>query len=168
MLVQARKYLFVFFSIALLLLTSCSSAPPSRYDAVQKQSTERGATAVVRESAKGGSFNRFFPAEQDGYTRVYTQEKKGFAEAKLKKEGKEVAVMAISDTLNTPTARDKFTSSTSRIAGYPAVEQGKTGTALLVADRFQVKVLSRDPAFGPEDRTSWLERFKLSELSQLK
>ncbi len=168
MLVQFRKSLLVFFSIALLLLTSCSSAPPSRYQAVQQESTQRGATAVVRESATGGSFNRFFPPEQNGYTRIYTQEKKGFAEAKLKREGKDVAVMAISDTLNTPTAKAKFTNSTDKIAGYPAVSQGATGTAILVADRFQVKVLSRDPSFSSQDRSAWLERFKLSELARLK
>jgi hypothetical protein len=165
---QFRKFFLVFCSVTLLLLTACHSAPPSRYDTVQQESTQRGATAVVRESSSGGSFNRFFPSAADGYKRVYTQEKKGFAEAKLSKDGKQVAVMSISDTLNTPTARDKFASSTSNIAGYPAVEQGKTGTALLVADRFQVKVLSRDPSFTPEDRTSWLERFKLNELAGIK
>jgi len=153
--------------VALLLLTSCASAPPSRYQAVQKESTQKGASAVVRESQSGGSFNRFFPPEQDGYKRIYTQEKKGFAEAKLSKEGKELAVMSISDTLNLPTAKAKFANSAQKIAGYPAVEQGSTATALLVGDRYQVKVLSRNPSFTAADRASWLERFKLSELAKL-
>ena len=168
MLIQFRKSLLVLFSVALLLLTSCTSTPPSRYDAVQQQSTQKGATSVVKESSSGGTFNKFFPSEQDGYKRVYTQEKKGFAEAKLSKEGKEVAVMAISDTMNTPTARAKFASSTEKIAGYPAVTQGSTGTAVLVGNRFQVKVLSRDPSFSADDRASWLQKFNLSGLANIK
>lgn len=76
--------------------------------------------------------------------------------------------MSISDTLNNPTAKAKFASSTLKIANYPALEQGKTGTALLVGDRYQVKVLSRDPSFSAEDRASWLERFKLNELARIK
>jgi hypothetical protein len=167
MLLQIRKSLLVFLSVALLLLTSCASAPPSRYQAVQQESSQKGATAVVRQSQSGGSFNRFFPPEQDGYKRIYTQEKKGFAEAKLIKGGKDLAVLAISDTLNTPTAKVKFANSTEKIAGYPAVQQGATATALLVGDRFQVKVLSRDSSFTSADRASWLERFKLNELAKL-
>jgi hypothetical protein len=167
MLIQIRKSLVVFFSVALLLLTSCAQTSPSRYQAVQQQSSKKGATAVVRQSLKGGEFNSFFPAEQDGYKRVYTQEKKGFAEAKLSKDGKDLAVMAISDTLNMPTAKVKFADSTKKIAGYPAVEQGTSTTALLVGDRYQVKVLSRSPSFTAKDRAAWLEKFKLGELAKL-
>ena len=167
MLLQIRKSLLVFFSVALLLLTSCASAPPSRYQAVQQESSKKGVTAVVKQSQSGGSFNRFFPPEQDGYKRIYTQEKKGFAEAKLSKGGKELAKLSISDTLNLPTAKAKFVNSTQKIAGYPAVEQGTTTTALLVGDRYQVKVLSRDTSFTSADRASWLERFKLSDLAKL-
>jgi len=40
--------------------------------------------AVAKEATQGSNFNRFFPAASDGFERVYTQEKKGFAEAKEK------------------------------------------------------------------------------------
>ncbi|MGK7962190.1 hypothetical protein [Crocosphaera sp.] len=167
MLFKMRQVVVV-FSLSLLLLTSCATQAPSRFEQAQQNSTQRGSGAVVKESESGGSFNKFFPPSSDGYERVYTQEKKGFAEAKLKKDGKEVAVLAISDTLNNPNAAKKFEKSSQNIGGYPAVAQGSTGTAVLVGDRFQVKVLSRDPAFSESDRQTWLEKFDLNGLSQLK
>ncbi len=149
-------------------LTACSPKPTSRFDQAQQESTQRGASAVVKKSEQGSSFNKFFPKSGEGYDRVYTQEKKGFAEAKLKKDGKDLAVMAISDTLNTPNAAAKFQQSTAKIGGFPSVQQGSTATAVLVADRYQVKVLSRDPSFSASDRQTWLEKFDLKGLSRLK
>lgn len=154
--------------LLILAIAACSPQPPSRFDQAQQTSTQRGATAVVKESAKGSDFNQFFPKSGDGYERVYTQEKKGFAEAKLKKDGLDLAVMAISDIRNTPTAANKFQNSTTQIGGFPAVKQGSTGTAVLVADRYQVKVLSRNPSFTASDRQVWLEKFDLQGLAKLK
>lgn len=168
MLVKLRKILVIFLISSLVLLTACAKQPPSRFEQAQQESTQRGVSAVVRESVTGGSLNRFFPQAGDGYERVYTQEKKGFAEAKLKKDGQEVAVMAIADILNTPNAAAKFEQSSQKIGGYPAVQQGKTGTAVLVANRFQVKVLSRDASFTESDRQTWLEKFDLKGLANLK
>ena len=167
MLLKIRQ-VFVVFAVSLLLLTSCATQAPSRFEQAQQESSQRGSSAVVRESESGGSFNKFFPPSGGGYERVYTQEKKGFAEAKLKKDGKEMAVLAISDILNNPSAAKKFEKSSQKIGGYPAVSQGKTGTAVLVGDRFQVKVLSRDPSFSQGDRQAWLEKFDLKGLSKLK
>ncbi len=167
MLLKFRQIFLVFCLSTLLLLTSCATQAPSRFDQAQQESSGRGSSAVVRESESGGSFNKFFPPSGAGYERVYTQEKKGFAEAKLKKAGKEVAILAISDTLNNPNALKKFENSDQKIAGYPAVSQGSTGTAVLVGDRFQVKVLSRDPAFSESDRQAWLEKFDLDGLAKV-
>ena len=58
--------------------------------------------------------------------------------------------------------------STETISGYPAVNQGSKATAVLVEDRFQVKVLSRDTSFTESDRKSWLGKFDLNGLSQLR
>ena len=162
-----RKVLLTFVLGTVLLITSCSTQAPSRFDSAQQDSTAKGSSAVVTESKAGGNFNRFFPDGGNGYQRVYTQEKKGFAEAKLKRDGQEVAVLSISDTLNTPSAVNKFKQSTETINGYPAVNQGKTGTAVLVGDRFQVKVFSRDSSFTEEDRKAWLSKFDLRGLSRL-
>lgn len=166
--ISLRQILLTCLLGAILCITSCAPQAPSRFDQTQKESSSRGSTAVVKESQSGGSFNRYFPKAGSGYQKVYSQEKKGFAEAKLKQDGKEVAVMAISDTLNSPNALAKFKNSSKKIAGYPAVSQGKTGTAILVGDRFQVKVLSRDASFTESDRESWLSKFDLSGLSRLK
>ena len=165
--IAIRKILLSVLLGTLLLVTSCGEQPTSRFDEAQQASTTKGSSAVVAESQAGSSFNRFFPTGNNEYQRVYTQEKKGFAEAKLKKDGKEVAVLAISDTLNNPSAVKKFKQSTETIGGYPAVKQGSTGTAILVGDRFQVKVLSRDDSFTEADRKTWLSKFNLNGLSQL-
>jgi len=160
-----RKILAPLLLSVLLLVTACGGAKePSRFEGAQQQKTP----AVVRESASGGSFNKYFPAGGGGYERVYTQEKKGAAIAKLKKGGKDVAELSITDTRNEPTARDKYKQSTQRIAGYPATTQGTTMTSILVADRFQVKVRSLDPSFAPSDREAWLQKFNLSGLASLK
>ncbi|MEB3178354.1 MAG: hypothetical protein VKL59_04835 [Nostocaceae cyanobacterium] len=169
---RARRILAALLLCVLLFTTACQPKTPGRFDQVQQESTkQKTGLAVAKDATQGGEFNKFFPANQPGYERVYTQEKKGFAEAKLKKDGKELAMLAISDTKSpTPTpasAADKFKTSTKKIAGYPAVELGKTQTAILVNNRYQVKVLSRDPSFTASDREQWLQKFNLKGLAQL-
>lgn len=158
-------------SLALLLLVTACSGPqePSRWDNPQQQSTQVSQNqAPAGQPVAGGQFNKFFPAGSGEYERVYTQEKQGFAEAKLKRGGNEVAMLSISDTATNPSATQKFQQSTKTIAGYPAVEQGSTATAVLVGNRFQVKVQSRDQSFTASDREAWLQRFNLNGLRQLK
>ena len=165
--ISLRKFLTVFFLASCLLLTSCQQETPSRFDAAQQESTSKGATAVVDDATSGGSFNRYFPDSGDGYQRVYSQDKKGFAQAKLNRDGKEVAILAISDVSNNPSTVNKFQSSTNQIQGYPVVNQGSTGTAVLVGDRYQVKIRSKDASFSESDRQKWLGKFNLRGLSKL-
>ena len=79
-----------------------------------------------------------------------------------------MAVLSIFDTISNPDATQKFQDSSQTIGGYPAVQQGSKGTAVLVGDRFQVKALSRDPSFAESDRETWLAQFDLDGLAQLK
>ena len=154
--------------IGLLLLTSACGGPkqPSRFDQAQQQSkTERPSQA---KQVSGGSFKKYFPSSSGDYKLNYAQEKKGFAQASLKKNGKEVAVMSINDISASPTAAKKFQSSSKKIGGYPAVEQGKTTTAVLVDNRYQVKAQSKDPSFTASDREAWLQKFNLSGLASVK
>lgn len=152
----------------LLLVSACGSQPPSRYDQVQQETTQRNApSAVAKDATQGSSFNKFFPRSVSGYQIVPAQEKKGFAEYKVNQGGKNVAVLSINDTTGTEAAA-KFQNSKTKIAGYPSVEQGQNITAILVNDRYQVKVQSRDPAFTKADRAAWLEKFNLSGLANLK
>ncbi|HEY9599371.1 MAG TPA: hypothetical protein V6D33_17035 [Cyanophyceae cyanobacterium] len=163
-----RQILAPFLLSLLLFVTSCTSQPPSRFEQAQQQSSQqRSGQAVVKDATQGSEFNKFFPKASGGYQQVFTQEKKGFAEAKLKKNGKDMAMLAISDTKSTPTASAKFQQSTKKIAGYPAVNVGSTQTAVLVNNRYQVKVLSRDPSFTQTDREAWLQKFDLNGLARL-
>jgi hypothetical protein len=151
-----------------LLVTACSSAP-SKYDQVQKDTTGFGSPAAVNKKAeKGGTFNEFFPGDQGGYDVIPYQEKKGFAEYKLQQGDKTLAMLTINDTSSLPSAAEKFNTATEAVSGFPTVEQGTTATALLVNGRYQVKVLSRDPAFTKADRVAWLQKFDLKGLAQLK
>lgn len=150
-----------------LLVTACSSAP-SKYDQVQKDTTGfRAPAAVDKQAEKGGTFNQYFPNSQGDYDVVPAQEKKGFAEYKLKRDGTTVAMLTINDTISLPAAAAKYNDAAVTIAGYPAVNQGTTATGLLVNNRYQVKVLSRDPAFTQEDRAAWLQKFDLAGLATL-
>ncbi len=118
--------------------------------------------------AAGGEFNKFFPKSADGFDVVFTQEKAGMAQAKLKRDGKDAAMLTIADLTGNPEAADKFKSSTAGIAGYPAAASGSLGTAVLVAGRFQVQARSTDSSFTENDRRLWLERFDLNGLAKLK
>jgi hypothetical protein len=163
-----RHIVIVFALATLLLVTACTPQTPSRFEQTQKVTTQRGAKAVVKEATQGAKFNQFFPDSVRGYQIVPAQEKKGFAEYKVNKEGKNVAVLSISDTASIPAAAAKYQNSPLKIGGYPAVEQGSTGTGILVNGRYQVKVLSRDPSFTKEDRVAWLQKFNLKGLAQIK
>jgi hypothetical protein len=163
---RGRKIIAALLLSVLLLTTACSTKAPSRFDQVQQESTrKKSGQAVAKNATEGGKLNKFFPVAGDGYKRVYTQEKKGFSEANLKKDGKTVAQLAVSDTTSLPDAAAKFSNSTKKIGGYPAVTVGKTQTSVL-AGKFQVKVISKDPTFTESDRAAWIEKFNLDGLAK--
>jgi hypothetical protein len=149
-----------------LVVVACGEKPPSRYDQVQKET--QGQSAVSKQAVNGGQLNQYFPKSADGFSVVAAQEKKGFAEHKVNKGGKNVAMLSISDTISTPESASKYKQSTSKIAGFPAVDQGQNGTGVLVGDRFQVKAQSRDPSFTKQNRVTWIKKFNLNGLSQKK
>ena len=162
---RLRKILAPLLLSLLLLVTSCASQPPNRFDQAQQQSSQqKSGQAVVKDATQGSNFNKFFPKPSNGYERVYTQEKKGFAQAKVKKDGKEVATLSISDTKSTPATAAKFQQSTKKVAGYPAATLGTMQTSILVNNRYQVTVRSTDPSFN---REAWLQKFDLNGLSKL-
>jgi len=165
---RSRKIVASGLIVLSLITVACSPKAPSRYDQVQQETAKKGSSAVSKEAVNGSKFNRYFPRSGSGFSVVPSQEKKGFAEHKVNKGGKNVAVLSINDTISNPSAADKFKSSSKKIAGFPAVEQGQTGTAVLVGDRFQVKTQSRDDSFTKQDRAAWIEKFDLNGLSTLK
>lgn len=149
-------------------LTQLKASQPSdtaKWEQIEEQTP--AVTVDKKAVIDGGQFNKFFPGNADGYERVYTQEKDGFAEAKLKQDGNTLAMLSVSDTASNPSATDKYQASERALAGYPLVNVGSTATSLLVADRLQVKVLSRDTDFTAADREVWLEKFDLAGLAKL-
>ena len=165
----ARWYrqLVSFTLVFLLFLTACSSSP-SKYDQVQEDTTGFNAPAAVdKQAEKGGTFNQFFPEPEGEYEVVPSQEKRGFAEYKLKQNGKTIAMLSINDTISLPAAAAKYENAKETLAGYPVVQQGTTATGILVNGRYQVKVLSRDAAFVEADRAAWIQKFDLRGLAQL-
>jgi hypothetical protein len=164
----SRQLIASLILVGVLLLSGCNLKPPSQFAQAQQESTQKGAMPAVAKGAEQGSeFNQFFP-KPAGYDRVFSQEKKGFAEAKLKKGGKDVAMMSISDMLSVPNAASKFANSTTQVKRYPSVEQGTTITAVMVDNRYQVKVISRDPSFTKTERVAMLGQFNLDGLAKLK
>jgi hypothetical protein len=163
-----RKGLIPVVLSLVLLLTGCFQKEPSRFAQAQKDTTARGAqTAVVKNAEQGSSFNKFFPKDADGFDRVFSQEKKGFAEAKLNKAGKNVAVLAISDTSSLPLAAKKYEKSTADLNGYPLLVETPLKSTGVLVKKFQVKVISKDPSFTADSRMAWLKKFNLDGLSKL-
>lgn len=154
----------------LLTISACASQPPSRFEQAQQDSIAAGNrnTAVEKEAIKGAKFNQFFPVSSGDYERVFTQEKAGFVQAKLKFKGEDMAFLAIFDTISNPSAKNDFANTTMKIDGFPMVEKGSNNTAVLVADRYQVSVRSISPNFTSAQRQEWLSKFDLSSLASLK
>jgi hypothetical protein len=161
-----RKCQLIFTTLAISLLVGCGSEP-TRWDEVQEQTEGRQAPAVSDDSVEGGDLNRFFPTVESPFDIVFKQEKQGFAQASLQKDGQELAVLSISDTTNNPDAKDKFAGSEQELDGHPLTAAGSKGTAILVADRYQIQVRSMDPSFGEEERLEWLQKFDLKSLANL-
>lgn len=148
-----------------LLVTGCQPKAPSQFSQAQQESSKKGVTAVAKDATQGSKFNKFFPRTIAGYSRTFSQEKKGFAEAKLNKDGKNVAMLSINDTSGITGSAQKYTKSTEKIGGYPMVNLGNQ-TSVLVG-KYQVKVQSRDPSFTQADREAWLQKFNLKGLEKL-
>lgn len=147
----------------LLALAGCKKDEPksTRWeDAAAAVASAVPATSAAPKT-ETGSFNRFFPKDgTGGYTRIFTADKEGYAEAKLEKDGKEVARLTIADA--DAAAKAKFGSATEKIAGAPVVKFGNNQSTALVKDKYQVKVSS--PTLDHEARKKILESFDLGGL----
>lgn len=136
---------------------------PTRWD---HAASAKPTAIAASDSRPGSAFNKFFPADGvEGHSRVFTAEKAGYAEAKLKKDGKDEATLSITDTHNDHDATGKFAGAAEKVAGYPLVTVGAHQSALLVKDRWQVKVSSQ--TLDAAARKAWLERFDLAGLAGL-
>jgi hypothetical protein len=153
--------------LVLVLLTSLSGCyrEPTRWDQVQQET--RGKAAVSQDAIAGGEFNKMFPKADGDFDVVYTQEKPGYAQAMLKKGGNEVATLSITDTISSPDTPADYKDAPGQLQNYPMIDKGEYGTAVLVGDRFQVQVRSKDANFAKSDRQDWLGKFDLANLERL-
>lgn len=119
------------------------------------------------DTTAGSKLNHTFPAASGAYKITFTQEKEGFAQADLTEGSTKLATITVSDTETNPSARDKFAKSEKKVAGYPLAAVGNQGTALLVANRFQVQVRSVAPAFSETQRIAWIEKCDLAALAAM-
>ena len=127
-----------------------------------------GTLVLPSKPVPGSALNTFFPGDSDGFKRVFTQEKNGTAMANLIKDGKTVGTLSISDTAGNPSARDKYKTAGRSVGSYPATNDGMSGIAVLVGDRYQVKVRASGPTLSDSDLQSWVEKFDLAGLAGLK
>lgn len=115
----------------------------------------------------GPAFNPLFPKLFTGEQLVFTQEKRGFSQARLKEGETTKALLSISDVLTSPSTRAKFSGAKLELQSWPLVDQGTQASALLVADRFQVKVIGQGAGLTADDRHDLLNAFDLKALAAL-
>ena len=158
-------------SVAIVALVAmflaCASAPqPTQWAEAQKQT--EGKVAVAKEALDGKAFNKFFPKAASPWDLVPKQDKKGTAIYSLTKDGKEMAILSVNDTVSVPDAAEKFKKADAdKLAGFPHLKTGSHETGVLVADRFQVKVKSMDDAFTLANCDEWIQKFDLEGISKL-
>ena len=152
---------------AVLLLAGCGEEPDNTRWEPAQAATEDGDTRAVDtvDAVDGSEWNTFFPEQEGEWDVVYRQEKRGTAIADLEKDEVVVATFSITDTAENVSARTKFADAVDEVDGYPVVAQGSKSTAMLVNDRYQVKIASKDDSFTEADRKAWLEKFDLAGLA---
>ncbi|MEB3242645.1 MAG: hypothetical protein VKO44_03325 [Cyanobacteriota bacterium] len=126
------------------------------------------ADVSTRAVVNGPAFNPLFPKPQAGEQLIFTQEKRGFSQARLKEGDTTKALLSISDVITSPSTRAKFSGATQELQSWPLVDQGSQASALLVADRFQVKVIGQGAGLTPDDRHDLINAFDLKGLAALK
>lgn len=156
--------LLVVAAIAVPALATACKKEPTRWDGVASATTS-ARPPEAPPKAEGKELNAYFPKDgEGGHARVFTAEKDGYAEAKLTKEGAEVALLTVSDA-DQP-QKDKFKDAKDKLAGYPLTTFGKNQSMVLVADRWQVKVSSK--TLDEAARKDLLGTFDLAGLAQKK
>lgn len=155
--------------ILLAVLPACGNKAASPEPMVaQEQPTSLMAQPVAGAASPAGTLEPFFPQSGSGFTIEPVQEQAGYAEASLKMELTEVARLSIRDAAQDPATLAAFNNSAAQIGGYPMLETGSGGTAILVANRFLVGVQAVAPDFAQTDREYWLQQFNLAGLAELK
>ena len=135
--------------------------PPSAPPPVTVQLAPPGASALP--PVQPDALTKFFPKDgAGGFKRVMAGQKEGYVEAKLEKDGKEVAIVSITDAERLAYTKARFDGATEHLGEVPVVKVGDTQTLALVKERFQVKVFSH--TLDHEARKAILASFDLKGL----
>ena len=122
---------------------------------------------IAGDPLPGSEFNKFFPVQSKTYDTVAKQEKSGFAQYSLRRDGEEIGQLSVTDLRSNPEAAKKFEKPDMFVATFPAKKDGSKGTTILVAGRFQVKIRSPQGQMNQDDRISWLQKFDLDGIALL-
>ncbi|MEO6420708.1 MAG: hypothetical protein ABIP39_14950 [Polyangiaceae bacterium] len=157
-----------FFLPLVLVITGCKKDPPPVPAVAEAVTVDAGVDAaplVVKplEMKSGADLKAFFPPDGAlGTKRTFTQEKPGFAEAKVQQGGKDLAVLSITDALNDAGAKGKFANVPDKVGGAPYLSSGKTQSSTLVKNRYVLTIDS--PSFDEKRRKIWLAHFNVNGL----
>jgi hypothetical protein len=159
-------------SLSALLATGCDGCQNDKARAAAADATTPDASMTISLAPPGASslapmttgfLTKFFPKDGDGgYKRVLSGEKQGYAEAKLEKDGKEVALVSITDATRLAYTKQRFETSTEKIGDLPVLRVNDEETSALVNNRFYVKVYSTK--LDHEARKAILASFDLKSL----
>lgn len=139
-----------------------SSAPAVSATAAADPPAAPAAGPAIAE----GTFSKFFPRGGQGdTTQVMKLDRGSYAEARLSKDGKEIAVLAIVDAQKLAFVKARFDEATDKLEGYPVMKLGDHQTTLLVKGRYQVKVTSQ--TLDDDARKAILATFDLKGLNAL-
>ena len=181
-LVTRRLTVLLGLAVAVIISGCEGTKAPDRWEAADQATREGAPVSEAGTSAnsqalpadksgvlEGSEFNKFFPEVTSPWDIVFKQEKPGFAQASLQRDGTETAVLSISDTRNNAAAADKYKAATDKVDGYPYMPSGSLGSGILVANRFQVQVRSApDKGLSESERKEWLKKVDLIGLEALR
>jgi hypothetical protein len=167
---NTRTKLVAALALFSTLATGCKKPPPPT------ETPDAAAPAVTVTIASGPAdgggiasgiptapLKDYFPQDgAGGFKRVIRANRAGHAEASLEKDGKEVAVLSITDAERLAYARAKFDNATEKLQGFPLLVTGKELSTVLVRDRFEIKVLSK--TLDADARKAILATFDLKGL----
>ncbi|MBX3226806.1 MAG: hypothetical protein KIT84_38695 [Labilithrix sp.] len=162
------KRLFGVAALVVLLGVGACQKKEDRWEqaAASAQKAAESAPTSSAPKAETGSFNKFFPPDgTEGASRVFTADKEGYAEAKLSKDGKEIALLAVTDLNGKDADKKKFEGAADKVDAHPVATFGKNKTMILVKDRYQVSVSSQ--SLDHDARKGVISKFDLRGLSAL-
>lgn len=147
--------------VFIFLASACDKSSSSATTAASTSASTSASTApaAAPRAVSAAAIHAFFPPDV-----TFSPDKPTGVEAKLAKDGKDVATLTITDGVKA-FARAQFDDSTEKVEGFPVAKFSDTQSCVLVKDRFLVKVQSS--SLDHEARKALLAKFDLKGLAAL-